>query len=127
MPNKEAMQDGYDSDGQLGPFIAKGVADEADYCMDEQPLETENRNLLPPDENEISPVQTLTDDEIQNMKVAELRNELSCRGLSKNGLKAVLVDRLKDAIAKKLPLMSKRPLVEVANTAGDGFHPSVYW
>ena len=61
------------------------------------------------------------------MKVAVLRNELSLRGLLKNGLKAVLVDRLKDAIAKKLPLMSKRPLVEVANTAGDGFQLGVYW
>ena len=100
MPNKEAMQDGYDSDSQLGPFIAKGVAYEADYCMDEQPLETENQNLLTPDENRILLVQKLTDDAIKNMKVAELRNELSLRGLSKNGLKAVLVDRSKDAIAK---------------------------
>ena len=52
MLNEEAMEDGYDSDGQLGPFIAKGVADEVDYCMDEQPLETENLNLLALDKNE---------------------------------------------------------------------------
>ena len=69
--------------------------------------------MLAPDENEILLVQTLTDDAIKNMKIAELRNELSLRGLSKNGLKAVLVDRLKDAIAKKLPLVSERPLLRM--------------
>ena len=38
MLHVEAMQDGYDSDGQLGPFIAKDVTDEADYCINENLL-----------------------------------------------------------------------------------------
>ena len=37
-------------------------------------------------------------DEISKMKVAELRAELSARGLDSKGVKAVLFERLKDAI-----------------------------
>ena len=40
------------------------------------------------------------------MKVDELRNALQTCGLSKHGLKAVLFDHLKVAVAKGVPLVA---------------------
>ena len=38
LPDEVAMEEGYDSEGQLGP-LQKGIEAESNYCMDEQPLE----------------------------------------------------------------------------------------
>ena len=86
-------------------------------------------------ENLISVGNTITacsvfDDELallDTMKVVELRQELEPRGVSKNGLKKVLIERLKEAIRNRVGLLSNRPDVEVANIAGEGFSPGSYW
>ena len=39
------------------------------------------------------------------MKVSELKEELGKRGQSTQGLKAVLLERLKEALAKHLPVL----------------------
>ena len=48
-------------------------------------------------------------------------------GLSKNGLKGVLVARLKEAVAENIPLISERPLAEVVNNDGNDFQAGAYW
>jgi len=42
-------------------------------------------------------------------------------------LKAVIIGRLKEAVAKNVPLLGDWPAVEVANSAGNGFKPGGYW
>ena len=69
----------------------------------------------------------LTESITNAMKVVELRDELENRGMSKNGHKAVLVDRLKEAIAQNVPLLEHRSQHEIANIAGDGFDGGAYW
>ena len=75
--------------------------------MDEQPLELECMNLDSVNETitetETTQNCTLNNDSINKMKVSELSEELTLRGLSKNGLKGVLVARLKEAVAEKYP------------------------
>ena len=58
------------------------------------------------EEGEAVPVPT--SDDIKKMKVMELRSALQARGMTKNGLKAVLVSRLEEAVKKNLPLIQNR-------------------
>ena len=44
--------------------------------------------------------------ELSKLKVCELKAELSKHGQSTNGLKAVLLDRLKNALEQRLPVLS---------------------
>ena len=45
----------------------------------------------------------------------------------KNGLKSVLVERLKEAVRNNVKLIEERPDDEVENIAGDGFNGNAYW
>ncbi len=102
MTSEEAMDNGYDSDGQLGPFQEAGVSNESNCCMDEAPVEgsnTRNIDSTAPTENTENgenssvpeAVDALNDTAIDKMKVVELRKELEMCGLSKSGNKSVLV------------------------------------
>ena len=91
-------------------------------------VECENSNEIHVDAVEVVPeVPELSDENIDKMKVSELRVELERRGMSKNGLKAVLIQRLKEAVSQKVPLLTDRPDDEVANNAGDGFDGGAFW
>ena len=139
MPDDSLINEGYDSDFQVGPFIQSGVAEEAFVCMDEEApeepepvllaaVECENSDEVHVDAVEAVPeVPEITDENIDKMKVSELRVELERRGMSKNGLKAVLIQRLKEAVSQKVPLLTDRPDDEVANNAGDGFDGGAFW
>ena len=76
---------------------------------------------------EVAAKPCLDEETMKKMKVSELRAALQARGLPKNGLKSILLDRLKAAIAEGVPLVTNRPAVEVENSAGTDFHPSAYW
>ena len=98
MPDESLIDDGYDTDNQVGPFVQGGVEDEALVCMDEEAPDVPETILVVAGEGENSEnlipatvVPGITDDDINDMKVAELRVELERRGMSKNGLKAVLI------------------------------------
>ena len=110
IPDKGMMDAGYDSDFNMGPFVQDGVSAEAFISMEEEaPVEPEpvlvladrNREKIIPEIAE--PV--LTEAVIDAMKIVELRSELGKRGMSRNGLKAVLVERLKEAVAQNVPLL----------------------
>lgn len=47
--------------------------------------------------------------------------------MSKNGLKNVLIQRLKEAVKNNVQLLEARPDDEVQNLAGDGFDGNSYW
>lgn len=44
---------------------------------------------------------------LEKLKVVELKAELQARNLDTKGVKAVLIERLKDAIEKGVPLIGK--------------------
>ena len=69
----------------------------------------------------------LTDESIDKMKVKDLRDELSKRGVDKIGLKRELVQQLREAIVAGVPMVENRPAEAVNNTAGDMFDPVAYW
>ena len=60
------------------------------------------------------------------MKFVDLRIALKARGISRNGLKTVLIYLLKAAVGRGFPLIEYRPAVEVQNIAGNYFHPTAY-
>ena len=105
-----AQDDGYDSDGQFGPFIEKGVKEESDYAIDEvvpkivnQNVENANNNTS---ETVVEAFDALNPSTIEKMKVVELRQELGMRGISKNGNKLSLVERLKELLRQTtMPVM----------------------
>ena len=102
----------YDSDFWVGAFVQDGFDEEAFVCMDEEALKKHKPILLPAAKTKNSDVvcdaavepevPELIDETIHAMKVAELRGELGRRGMSKNGLKAVLHDCLKEAVVEKV-------------------------
>ena len=61
------------------------------------------------------------------MKVAELKEELAKHGQSTQGLKAVLLERLKEALAKHLPVLTGAD--QSARTSDDlkGFAATARW
>jgi hypothetical protein len=61
------------------------------------------------------------------MKVAELKEALLKRGLSRNGNKQVLVNRLKDALTNNVPLVLNMTTEIRDNLAGDTFHGGAHW
>ena len=75
----------------------------------------------------MSPDPVLDDDTINKTKVAELRSALQACGMSRNGLKTVLIDRLKTSVSKGIAILQDRQLEEIENSAGDVFHTGTYW
>ena len=94
---------------QFGPFIQDGVVKEEFASMDEvQKTVIEVVTAKPSESEEVKAVPVLTSDDIKKMKVMELQSALQARGITKNGLKAVLVSRLEEAVKKNLPLIQNR-------------------
>jgi hypothetical protein len=94
---RSTSEDGYDSDGQLGPFY-DAVAHEKDD--DAEDFDEEEQELLQEVSNEsveqqpplIAPVADLPN--FQLMTVAQLKDELRKHNLPVNGRKEVLLQRL---------------------------------
>ena len=107
LPSDEALEDGYDSDGQLGPFMGLNTEYERFVSMDEVAPEAPAEETPPPvAEVESAPEPALDEETMEKMKVAELRVALQARGLSKNGLKSILFDQLKAGIVEGVPLVA---------------------
>ena len=61
------------------------------------------------------------------MKVAELKNVLGLRNLSKNGRKQELLDRLIVAVRSNAPLIENKIPEHAANMAGPTFASTYPW
>ena len=113
---------------QSGPFIQDGVVEEEFASMDEVEktvIEVVTAEPGESEEDEVVPV--LTSDAIKKMKVMELRSALQERGITKNGLKAVLVSRLEEAVEKNVPLIQNCTPEVIENRAGGDFAAGAYW
>jgi hypothetical protein len=95
------IADGYDSDGQVGPFF--------DAVMNEGPLETDEpslpmvgvndtaespNNIQNDTENDVGKFIDIAENDLVKLKNSELKDELKKRGQSVAGKKSILQDRL---------------------------------
>ena len=69
----------------------------------------------------------LTNDIIDKMKVSELKDALGARNLAKNGVKAVLISRLKQAVANGMANVDNIDPNVISNMAGENFEPMAHW
>ena len=61
------------------------------------------------------------------MKVSELKQELAKRGQSTQGLKAVLLEHLKEALGKHLPVLTEADQSAHTNDDLKGFAATAWW
>ena len=120
LPSDEAMEEGYDSDGMMGPFFDPYNKEEEDAAMDEVPV------VVPVETRQAQEPPSMTEDSIKKMKVGELRDSLRRRVLATNGLKADLAKRLLEAVKVGVPVQDL-PVEQVENGAGAAFAVGAYW
>ena len=85
------MDNGFDSDNELGPFLADGVEVEEEIGMEEEEVVVQNGEDEAGDgAQNVNPESVVSPDEVHGLKVAELRKMLKDRGLAQNGLKEAL-------------------------------------
>ena len=94
---------------QFGPFIQDGIVEEEFASIDEEEkmvIEVVTSETGKIEEGEAVPL--LTSNDIKKMKVMDLQSDLQERGMTTNGLKALLVSRLEEAVEKNVPLIQNR-------------------
>ena len=92
IPSDEALEGGYDSDGNVGLLLSAHVEHDKLFFIDEVAPEEPDLLTPPPDNGVGSTLESVLDEEtIKKMKVADLHIALEARGLLMNGLKTVLI------------------------------------
>ena len=126
--NDEANSEGYDSDGCRAPWLTCKQVEDDDLQLNEAPLPivppavaSEGR---PPD---FDAEKICTMEDVRKMKVIDLKDQLRKRGMNAMGKKEDLINRLTDAIQRKVPFVAQLPQNEAQNLAGDVFSPGAYW
>ena len=120
--HSDLAEQGYDSDGLL-PFNLEEeeIVTEEKAVLDFKPGDVVD-NEEPTEVN--GDIFVLIPEEIlMKLKVDELREELSKRGVSKTGKKAELQEKLRIALRNRTPLLS----VERASAAPNGFEEGARW
>ena len=120
-------RDGYDSDGQQGPFF-DAVANENNAEVDKDPMESEVDEATPAKKSntEIPPAMTptLTEEEVKKMTLNQLREECRKRKLAVGGNKAALQGRLLGAV--NAPVRTDRETGQEERVPGC-FAPTAKW
>ena len=107
----------YDSDGNGPPSVDESQFKHFELSLDED-LAPNNVVI-----SESSKFVFLSDGAIDQLKVDELRQELTKRSLSKAGLKAELRERLKKAMVDKIPVVD----VAKSSSGPEGFDKGCRW
>ena len=68
----------------------------------------------------------MTCDDSKKMKFMELQSALHARGMTTNGLKAVLVSRLEEVVEKNIPLIHNHAPEVIEHCAGGEFAAGAY-
>ncbi len=97
------INEGYNSEGDLLYYPPDLRSKEIDEDYYEAPI-----NVLPQSPTPATPatISSLTEDDIQNMAVKELKMELQKRGRPVSGKKVDLIARLLTAVSNSVPVCS---------------------
>ena len=107
----------YDSDGN-GPPEAK---EEDQFQFEEAVSAVADGSSVPV--FHAAKIVIIEDVELKKMKVDALKTELRNRGLNTSGKKAELLDRLKNAMVNRIPLVEE----STTSLAPNGFSPTARW
>ena len=112
--NELTYNDGYDSDGNVGPFL-DAIMNESDRTEEEEDddlpasmlagAHAQEGEVHDEAQGEGTPAWFLFDDVIKQMKVDQLKVEIGRRGLKPKGNKSALVQMLQDCMEKRLPII----------------------
>ena len=122
-------EDGYDSDKESNPNTT--ITNEDSMEVDELALPKvgEESGMAGEQETHENGGEFVDIEEatLKKLKVAELKEELSKHGQSTQGLKAVLLEQLREALGKRLPVLAAAD--RSARTTDDlkGFAPTACW
>ena len=131
--NEKAYEEGYDSDGQIGPFY--------DAVKGEGGIEFYEEAIFNPDPNDATAdvpseepnsdirVFNMQNGDIRKLLVKDLREQCKLLGLDARGNKSVLIERLNAAREKKHCYLPPDQLnnPERNQLANDGFSPLARW
>ena len=119
-------QDGYDSDASVNPYAE--VADEGPLEVDEPPLQEVGNGDIPlgvvQEDTESSHFINILPAKLAQMKVSELKYELSRRGQPVGGRKVVLLERLKMALFQQIAIQSAKNNPQQTMDNLNGFSPN---
>ena len=122
-------QDGYDSDASVDPYAE--VAYEGPLEVDEPPLQEVGNGDIPlgvvQEDTESSRFINIPPATLAQMKVSELKYELSRHGQPVGGRKVVLLERLKMALFQQIPIQSTNNNPQQTMDNLNGFSPNAKW
>ena len=148
--NESRFDEGYDSDGNMGPYVNPEVTEDEEIFEDDslpasEPIHVLAQNkgngiaepgttvsTMPPlDTNVFIPIEN---ELIEKMKVKQLREALKERGESTAGKKDDLLRRLQAAMVAKKPVLSEsqreakaKDNADKGRKIGKGFPPTAQW
>ena len=124
----DLYDNGYDSDGQRAPWEGIVVEDYGDEEVLEEGEATETAiaEEVEPAAGNPNPT-VLTEADVMNMLVSELKTHLKNRALSVKGRKSELQERLKSAVRNNAQVVTEMDPNVAENLAGDTFDPGARW
>jgi len=124
----DLYDNGYDSDGQRAPWEGIVVEDYGDEEVLEEGEATETAITEEAEPAAGTPNPTvLTEADVMNMLVSELKTHLKNRALSVKGRKSELQERLKSAVRNNAQVVTEMDPNVAENLAGDTFDPGARW
>ena len=129
-PNEDGFEQGYDSDGHMGPFnYCLEIEGEQDYDEDEAPTggPGPSRSEIDPSVNPFEKSETrdseplelfisISKEQMDKLKNKQLQEELRKRGCKVTGNKATLRGRLEKALTDRIPIGGKAATVVAVTT-----------
>ena len=127
--HSDLEQDGYDLDASVDPYAE--VADEGPLKVDEPPLEEVGNGDIPlgvvKEDTESGHFIDIPPAKLAQMKVSELKYELSRHGQPVNGRKVVLLERLKTALFQQIAIQSTNNNPQQTMDNLNGFSQNAKW
>ena len=106
--DEEAIKEGYDSEGGQVYLADADIVDDADAFEEEAIVAPPpTQASLPPPSQAVVSEPVLTEDAVNKMKSAELKEALKKRGRAVSGNKEALKERLLEAIRNNAPVLQK--------------------